>query len=469
MRKFVVAVLLCGFVILGLGSYVSYASEVDALLQKLIDKGILTAPEAQEIRSETNDEIAKTEKQKQEDYKALAKDILPDWVKNTKLKGDFRLRYSYNHPKGVGNLTNDNQRARLRLRMGLESNINDKVTVAAGLATGLGSPNDTPLSATTGNGTGAYVGDLSRDYARSANQTLTGVFSKKPIQLDYAYAKYTPQPWVSLTGGIFMNPFWDPEGKFIWDDNIRPEGAAIAFNKSWNPQFTTFVNSGYLVLDQNSGDHDGPMLYAFQPGVTYAFNDAISLKGAVSYYNWANIKGRYLQGGSFDTANAYSYGNTRDKKGNLRYGYDTLAPQVELVIKHPLGALNLDSLGLSMLDFPYLSLFGEYMQNNRTPNNNTAYVAGFKFGSASIDKWGDWQFQYDFRRLERDAIPDILPDADFYNSVAGGTTGVGGHRLVFQWGLSKNNWLAFNFYRDQKLVYPKSPESTFYADWNLKF
>ena len=120
---------------------------------------------------------------------------------------------------------------------------------------------------------------------------------------------------------------------------------------------------------------------------------------------------------------------------------------------------------------PYFSLFSEYMQNGRVPNNknSTAYVAGFKFGSASIDKWGDWLFQYDFRRIERDAIPDILPDDDFYNSVAGGTTGVTGHRVAFQYGLGKNNLLAVNVYRDHKILHPQNPETTLFVDWNMKF
>ncbi len=444
-------------------SNVAFASEVDVLLQKLVEKGILSASEAQEIRTETNEEIAKTDKQKIEDYKQLAKDSLPDWVKNTKLKGDLRLRYAYNHPDANNGLTNDTQRGRIRLRMGFETQINDKVTVAAGLATGLASPNDNPYNAT--------VGNLTRDYARSANQTFTGAFSKKPIDLDYAYATYAPTKWFSFSGGKLINPFWDPEGKFVWDDNIRPEGAMTIFSKSWDSHLDTFLNAGYLMLDQNSNDHDAPMLYAFQPGLKYTFNDQFALKGAFSYYNWANVKGHFLQGGSYDSSLHNAYGNTRDANGNLVYGYNSLIPQVEFSVNHPLSMLNLDSMGLGFLDVPYFSLFGEYLKNTEIPDdkNSSGYVAGFKFGSPSINKWADWQFQYDFRRLERDAIPDILPDADFYNSIAGGTTGVTGSRFVLQYGLSKNNWLAFNVFRDEKIDSPRLPETTFYADWNLKW
>ena len=97
MRRFLTVLILSGFLALSLNSQKSYASEVDALLQKLIEKGVLNASEAQQIRTETNEEIAKTDKQKEEDFKKLSKDVLPDWVKNTKMTGDFRLRYDYDH------------------------------------------------------------------------------------------------------------------------------------------------------------------------------------------------------------------------------------------------------------------------------------------------------------------------------------------------------------------------------------
>jgi len=449
MKRFLVAVLMGGLISLGLVLHRANAGEVDTLLQKLVEKGVLSASEAQEVRTETNEEIAKTEKQRQEDYKTLSKDILPDWVKNTTLKGDFRLRYAYNH---TNDSLNDVQRGRIRLRFGFETKINDKLTLGACLATGLASPNDNPYNATTGN--------LTRDYARSANQTFTGAFSKKPIDLDLAYAKYSPTSWISFVGGKMANPFWDPEGKFIWDDNIRPEGAALLFNKSLNSQLTTFLNATFFVLDQNSGDHDAPDLIALQPGAVYNFSNDVSLKGAVSYYNWANVKGRNLPGSSYSMG---SYGNTRNSSGNVLHDFSNVIPQAELGVNHPLS-----KIGLDFFDLPYLSIFGEYLDNIQVSKNGTGYVGGFKLGSAKIEKWADWQFQYDYRKIEADAIPDILPDADFYNSVAGGTTGVSGSRFVFQWGLGKNTWLAFNVYRD-KAIRTGLQETTVYADWNMKF
>lgn len=97
-------------------SNTAFASEVDVLLQKLVEKGILNAQEAQEVRTETNEEMAKAAKQKQEDYKELGKGSLPDWVKNIKFKGDFRLRDQYKHDKAANEISKDTQIGRVRAR-----------------------------------------------------------------------------------------------------------------------------------------------------------------------------------------------------------------------------------------------------------------------------------------------------------------------------------------------------------------
>lgn len=171
MCKLLTAIVLTGFIALSMGTCFSYASETDVLLQKLVEKGILNASEAQEIRTETNEEIIKTEKQKQEDYKTLAKDNMPDWVKNTKLKGDFRLRYEWDKDKG----SQDNSRARIRTRVGIESQVNNKLKMAVGVATG--TTND----------------PRSRNITLGSDSVATNTAgSPKTIILDYAYAQYTP-------------------------------------------------------------------------------------------------------------------------------------------------------------------------------------------------------------------------------------------------------------------------------------
>ena len=68
-------------------------TQVDALIEKLVEKGILDRQESIKLKSE----IAEDEKIVREEG---LKQSLPAWVREMKLKGDFRLRYQYEKKKG---------------------------------------------------------------------------------------------------------------------------------------------------------------------------------------------------------------------------------------------------------------------------------------------------------------------------------------------------------------------------------
>src|SRR6266536_3737751 len=64
------------------------AQSADALLNKLVEKGVLTTKEADELKRESNEGFAKA-------YQV--KSGMPDWVTSLKLNGDFRARYEGNY------------------------------------------------------------------------------------------------------------------------------------------------------------------------------------------------------------------------------------------------------------------------------------------------------------------------------------------------------------------------------------
>ena len=98
MNKFLTSVVLVGFIVFNLGMSVSYAGEVDILLQKLVEKGVLTAGEAQEIKTETQEQV-KLEI-------AQGKNAsLPQWLQTMKFKGDFRFRGQHQYKKSNNNNT----------------------------------------------------------------------------------------------------------------------------------------------------------------------------------------------------------------------------------------------------------------------------------------------------------------------------------------------------------------------------
>ncbi|MCM8782066.1 MAG: putative porin, partial [Candidatus Omnitrophica bacterium] len=208
MNRLLAIAVLIGFMAVNLGIGSCFAGEIDILLQKLVEKGILTPGEAQQIGTETKEQVKREIAEGK--YSSL-----PAWVQNTKLKGDFRLRYQRDHSKKLPTTTTptDRHRGRIRLRLGLESKVNEKLLVGAGLATGLN--------------------DGFTDASRSTNVSFSDSSSKKSISLDYAFAQYSPFSWVTLIGGKFKNPLWEP-GDMFWDTDINPEGSALKLSKQFS-------------------------------------------------------------------------------------------------------------------------------------------------------------------------------------------------------------------------------------------
>jgi hypothetical protein len=433
MRKFVAAAVLFGFVVLGTGVYASYAGEIDLLLQKLVEKGVLTGAEAQQVKIETQEQVKK-------EIATSSSASLPVWVQNIKLKGDFRLRYQLTHAKATNDATSNRQRARIRLRMGVESKVNEKLLVAFGLGTGL---NEYTAS--------------SADTIRSTNQSLGNSFAKKPFNLDYAYAKYVPFSGLTVFGGklLLSDSVWEP-GDLVWDTDITPEGFAIDVNKKLNSSLSLFLKSGAYFLEEISGSNDDPYFIHVQPGFSSKLSETVSLKSGVAL-DYYVVKAHALDG---------STNTNTGSKGGFAYptaNFFNVAPALEFKIKEPLSAL-----GVSFLNIPQLKLFGEYVTNiaDIVPKDNkSGYMVGTSFGAEKISGWGDWQATYNFARLERNAVLDILPDSDRY----GGQTNIRAHEFKFAYGLGKNTWIEFDVYRAQKLAKPFAPETLIQVDWNMKF
>ena len=439
MKRLLIAVLLGTFCLMSAGIKASYAGEIDLLLQKLVEKGVLTGAEAQQVKTETQEQVKKEIAQGQ--YSSL-----PAWVQNTKIKGDFRVRYQLDHAKTSDTgTTSDRNRARIRMRLGIESKVNDKITVGVGIATGT-------------------TDVTSYDAARSNNQSFGNGFAKKALVLDYAYARYTPVPWASLMAGKMKYLPWRPTDVMI-DNDITPEGGVLQLNKQFG-KANLFLDTMVFVLSETEPATHNAMTYALQGGADYALSDTLSLKGALSYYDFSDVKGRAIDGSTGSNTKMVmtgSYNNT----GLNKYSFRQITPAVEFGIKSPFKALA-NATGLSMLDIEKLSFFGEYYQNLAAPDKNTGFATGFGFGNEKIDDWGKWQVQYVYSMTERDSIIDILPDSDRYT----GHTGIRGHKVSYQYGLGKNTWLQFALFRFENIDSSfgrRAPTTVVQAGWNMKF
>jgi hypothetical protein len=109
------------------------------LLKILEKKGIITSSEAESIAKETK-EIAAKEAAKAKETSAKKDEAkkeweVPDWVKNTKFKGDLRLRGEVSD-RLENNTKGTRERERYRLRVGADTRITDQVMVGFGLGSG---------------------------------------------------------------------------------------------------------------------------------------------------------------------------------------------------------------------------------------------------------------------------------------------------------------------------------------------
>jgi hypothetical protein len=367
------------------------------------------------------EEKAKPEKKEIPDWAKNLPDWIinpPEWIKNIKPTGDIRLRYQWEDTEDDSK--EDRNRGRFRLRLGAETKLVDEVKVGFGLASGSGDP-------------------------RSYNVTFENTFEKKNIRIDYVYAQYTPANSFSLIGGKFQNPLYRPSD-LLWDTDITPEGGAAKFQYPLLPNLNLYFNSGFFILDERDNQKD-PFMVPLQPGINWNITKDINLQLALAYYFFNGVK---------DNAIEYSSNSNTLVGGKLKYDYDAPVFSAGLGFKNPFGQTFI----------PYFLLFGEYVNNPDADDDNQGYIIGLRAGNPDMKKFGDWLFEYTYRRLEKDAWPDFLPDSDFY----GGATNVKGHEAIFNFALWKNIWLGFDYYRSQKILGdPKQTQSILQADLNLKF
>jgi polyhydroxyalkanoate synthesis regulator phasin len=417
------------------------AGEVDVLIEKLVEKGILSEPEAKQILEEIQKEKVKqkatvkeiaTEAAKEtakETAKKTAKEKtetvwskVPKWVQRIKFKGDFRLRYQGEEQKHDDGTTTRLHKGRYRFRFGAVAKVTEHWEVGFGLKTGGGNP-------------------------RSANVTFTNGFESPGIAMDYAYVQYTPIKQLSIIGGQMNNPIWEPKKDLTWDSDIKPQGVAAVFKHWFNPSFNVFTNSAFLILNDTKSDADIPNMFVFQPGIGFKPSDHSWLKLAGTWYLNSNVQGTDFK---------YSSGtNTRDADGNLVYNYTSLDAAIEVGIDHLPGPI------------PVVVVFGEVIKSD-ADNNNVGWLAGLRFGHY-VKKFGDWQLRYNYRNIQRDAWLDFLPDSDFYQ----GGTNAKGHNARLNFGLAKNVLLGLEYYYAEKIDYApgatSEPEQLLQVDLYLKF
>ena len=396
-----------------------WAGEMDVLLDKLVEKGILSPIEANIIKDETKERVTK----EVSEAKSYA---VPAWVQNTKIKGDVRLRYQYEmKDQDIA----PRHRGRVRARVGIISKIAQNLNAGIGLASGSADP-------------------------RSTNATLENTFDKPDIRLDYAFVEWlTRVKGLKMIGGkfVFTDYLWAPTD-MLWDTDINPEGGSLHYEMALMNNLDFWVNGGVWIIDENGKvQEQDPFMKYVQTGLTFT-EGIVDAKAAVTYYSPHSVKDKVLENtASTNTAPA----------SHLQSLYRSLGFGTEIGLNKPFGGLpfNIDER---------IAVFGEYVKNlddSVLTDELSGHSFGFVLGSAKVSDPKTWQFRYIKTKLEKDAFLDTFPDSDRF----GGATDIEAHEGIFSYAPKKNVTLNLDYYKSWRLRVPGNKERLLQADVVFKF
>ena len=428
-------------------------TSVDALLNKLEQKGILTVDEAKELKAENQRDSAA------DINKAInSKFQMPDWVTSYKLYGDLRGRFddettdSPGLPNPVNPVTGlsgqDRERLRYRLRVGLTINMKDNLQAGFRLGSGDAGGN-----------------------ALSNNTTVENNGTKKPVWVDAAYGKWTPindEVWMlAATIGKMDQPFQVSPMEF--DPDYTPEGAALQGTYKINDTHSLAVNGAAFVLDEVSGSARDPFVYGGQAIWNANWTSRLATSLGFAAFDIVNRDALGLSG--FPPPDPSNYnpggvpnnnqGNTRSAAtGNLVYNYNPLVVSAS-------ATYTLDTFPLYKGKFP-IKITGEYMNNLGAdpatgPANNQGGWGGIQLGKSG--KKGTWDIFYRYQYLEADAWYDELVDDDnvaFYVNTSTvqpksgwvGGTNLKGHLIKFNYSIADSLTFSFTAYLNE-LIKPE--------------
>ncbi|MBW1764459.1 MAG: putative porin [Deltaproteobacteria bacterium] len=401
-----------------------FAGQIDMLINKLVEKGILTASEAKELIQDLQQEGAREEATIKEVATETAKEVvkeesekgsfeLPSWVKKIKPFGDLRLRHD-SQWKDYDTSDSTRNRERFRLRFGVKSQVTDSTEVGIRLASGSGFQNTT-------------------------NQSFDSHGRGKNIFIDRAYAKWKANKNFTLLGGKVKNHLFTTP--LVWDPDVNPEGLSEALNYRINDKFSLFANFEQWFIEEISSTNDDPTLLAFQLGTEVKPKKNMKLQFGATYYEYLKMdRIKYDIDDIRDTETFLGYNNKYgqqmvfDSAGELLNEWGCLELGAKFSVKE-------------LLPVPF-SVFGDYIVNfdadideltskgvayaSTDPADLLAYgsddrdmgwLVGFSLGNKKKKK--DWYMKYHYQVLEDYAFPAVFVDSDFH----GGGTNNQGHYI----------------------------------------
>ena len=387
----------------------------------------------------------------------------PEWVERITLGGDFRLRYERDffdsdngdfldpsNPTQLLNSTKDTNYVKVRGRLNVKAQVNDKWQAGIGLA--------------TGNTTNPV----------STNSTLGTSLNKENFVLDLAYLKWTPTEDLSFWGGRFNNPWLHTD--LVWDPDINFDGVAFSYSPKLTDSTDMFLTGGAFPIQSMSLTSNSKWLFASQLGAVVRPADKIAARLGVALYDFEHTVGIVN-----DPANPGATDWTApqfQQKGNTLMDIDPSAA-IKTAYASAFRELNITGmLDLGYWDPTHIILTADYVNNlgfnkqdvdQRTGVDVRQETVGYQFGAQvgypAVRNFGEWKAFLYYKYLGSDAVMDAFTDSDFHM----GGTNAKGWILGGEFGIAKNVWLSSKWFSTNEISGPPFGIDTFFLDLNAKF
>ena len=350
------------------------AQSADALIDKLVEKGVLSVKEANELREEADKNFTQA---------YSVKSGMPEWVTSLKFNGDFRGRFEGFYSDNDDYV--DRNRWRYRARFGMTATLLEGFEI--GLRLGSGDIDSYPT---------AGVDPISN------NQTFSNNGSKKGIFLDLAYGKWTP--WngpkgsASMALGKIENPFVFSD--LVFDADYTPEGLGMQFGYNLADNHALKANLGGFALDEIGASTEDPYLLGAQIRAESTWSQHVASSAGVGVVGITAEE--RLANTSVPNINI---GNTRTAAGAPTYDFNPIVADASLTY-------SLESAPLYTGAFP-VRVGGDYLYNGGAPDaaDNYGWSAGITFGKAGKRK--TWEVGYTYKWLGANAWWEEMTDSDY--------------------------------------------------------
>ncbi len=283
------------------------------------------------------------------------------------------------------NTTDNQDRYRLRLRLGATADINETTQAGVRISTG-----------NTANPV-------------TSQQTMGNYFNPYTVVMDLAYVKTTPLPGLTLTGGRMLNPFFFSD--LIWWRDLTFEGFAGTYRHTLLGPLEGFATAGafplYSAQSVAQYTQDNKWLYAGQVGLDIKPRKELVGRIGVAYYDYQHTRG---------IANNPSYPGEYDytvpqymQKGNTLFdigNYSTTPATTELALASQYRELNITgTLDVGFWDPIHAVFLGDYVnnigfnralvaaltQNPAVTSQTQGYQVGLSVGYPEIVRFPQWR------------------------------------------------------------------------------